>query len=165
MDARDIIRYRLAHFFATLCYAGSAKRQKFMILRWARCLCATLYRERTNKQTLAHQKTIHFQASLSAHHLPSLLLRRVRISVIRRLRLLGLRSRVRVRVFGLARKQSRQLRRDHIVLSLGLSRSRWRWWWRRSLARSRRLAAGNCRSLRGRLLADYDCREGRRRLR
>ena len=97
--------------------------------------------------------------------LHSSLLRRVRISVIRRLRLLGRRSRVRVRVFGLARKQSRQLRRDHIVLSLGLGRSRWRWRRRRSLARSRRLAAGNCRSLRGRLLADYDCREGRWRLR
>ena len=149
MDGRDIIRYRLAHFFATLCYAGSAKKQKFMTLRWARCLCATLYRE--NKQTNFSPPKDFPLSSLSVclplSQLPSLLLRRVRISVIRRLRLLGRRSGVRVRVFGLARKQSRQLRRDHIVLSLGLSRSRWWWRWRRSLARSRRLAAGSCRGL------------------
>jgi hypothetical protein len=64
---------------------------------------------------------------------PNLLLRRVRINVIRRLRLhrlLGLRRRVRVRIgvliAALARKQSRQIRRDLIILGLGLSRCGWR---------------------------------------
>jgi hypothetical protein len=89
---------------------------------------------------------------------PSLLPRRVRINVIRRLRLhrlLGLRRRVRVRIgvliAALAREQSRQIRRDLVILGLGLRRCGWRRRRRRrrrgSSSRTLRLARDFRRSL------------------
>jgi hypothetical protein len=76
---------------------------------------------------------------------PNLLLRRVRINVIRRLRLhrlLGFRRRVRVRIgvliTALARKQSRQIRWDLVILGLGLGRCGWRRRRRRRRRSSRR---------------------------
>ena len=117
---------------------------------------AAVQREQTEKKR--KPQTSNFQANLFIH-LPllqthSLLPRRVRILEVRRLRLLGLRGRVRVRVGLLAAREQRRQFRRYSILSLGLSWSRWRRRWRSSSSSSgSRQRARGCRSLLSRLVA------------